>query len=116
MVKLTLQQKVVRRRLIAIARMGLSTTYGDVAEWAGRNRLSAQGVAADILNPITHYDHQHGRPMLSALVVNAKTKKPGDGFWILAGILSLFKVGEDHYRFWMSERARVRNYWNQRQP
>jgi hypothetical protein len=76
--------------------------------WPGQ-RCTGVG---DALDNINHYEHQHGRPMLSALVVLAGEGYPGDGFAKLARNLG-HNVPEDiEHTFWRIQVSTVIRYWN----
>ena len=64
----------------------------------------------EALGHVSMYEVEHGRPMLSALVVNADTRKPGDGFAKLARHLGLEAKDDDD--FWRSELGRVVEFWS----
>src|ERR1700752_1632025 len=66
--------------------------YHQIAPLAGldmsladdRNRI------ADILDEISSFEHQRSRPLLSVVVVQVDTGRPGKGFYKLATRLRLF--------------------------
>ncbi|MFD9078134.1 hypothetical protein [Streptomyces erythrochromogenes] len=66
------------------------------------------------LGHISVYEHQHGRPLLSALVVAKATGRPGDGFAELASQLG-FEAAEDA-EFWEHQVAQVVRFWSVDDP
>lgn len=108
----------VYERLKSVARARGRIIYGDIAESLGFGRIG-RGIytkkVAPILDTINRYEHQQGRPMLTVLVVRSDTKRPGDGFFILArefGLLS--DTSEQAERqFLKSETARVYATWSE---
>ena len=63
----------------------------------------------DHLDEINQFERRHGRPMLSALVVNRRTGMPGAGFFRLARSWGI-DIRSDR-RFWKSELKRLRRHW-----
>jgi hypothetical protein len=63
----------------------------------------------EALGHISMYEVEHGRPMLSAIVVNEETGYPGNGFARLGSHLG-FNV-EDDKAFWRSELAALVRLW-----
>ncbi|MFD5200224.1 hypothetical protein ACFWM7_08695 [Streptomyces sp. NPDC058375] len=66
------------------------------------------------LGHISVYEHQHGRPLLSALVVRKATGRPGDGFADLAAQLG-FEAADDP-DFWEHQVARAVRFWSADDP
>ncbi|MEV6686897.1 hypothetical protein AB0N28_16380 [Streptomyces sp. NPDC051130] len=66
------------------------------------------------LGHISVYEHQHGRPLLSALVVAKATGRPGDGFVELASQLG-FEPAEDAGS-WGHQVARTVSFWSTDDP
>ncbi|MGX1762255.1 hypothetical protein ACWIG5_36050 [Streptomyces lydicus] len=64
------------------------------------------------LGHVSMYEVEHGRPMLSALVVSESSHAPGSGFADLARHLKL-KV-EDDATFWQEELERTLRFWSAR--
>ena len=102
----------IRTKLEDAARAGTTLTYSDVAPLAGldmskpdhRNQMSA------ILCEIGEFEHAHGRPLLTAIVIRADLNHPGQGFYELAKQLGLFKGG-DQISYFAQELSRVHSYW-----
>ena len=102
--------------LVWAARCGTTTTYQAVAGAMGlpsRGALMAREVGR-ALGEISAGEVRDGRPMLSALVVNA-SGLPGRGFFSLA--LRLGKLDDDspegRRRFWDKETAAVYAAWHE---
>jgi hypothetical protein len=64
----------------------------------------------DALGHVSQYEHEHGRPLLSALVTTVDDNQPGHGFAVFAATLGL-AVG-DPEKFWRAEVARVVSFWS----
>jgi len=99
-------------RLAQTARNGDTATYAAVAPLAAldmgspadRNRLAV------LLDEINQHESGQGRPLLTALVVLADKKMPGQGFFDCATRLGR-TVGDDHLTFWLAEVRHVHEYW-----
>ena len=102
-------------RLKEVASNGELITYGAIAPLANldmenpddRNKIS------QILGDISTYEHEQGRPMLSAIVVLAETGYPGDGFYTLARELGLHhgKKEFEDLDFFVKEVKRAYDFW-----
>ncbi len=88
--------------LISLAIGRRTVSYGELARIVnrrlGKEILPTQGSwlgrsLGEILGAISIYEFSVGRPLLSVIVYNATTKKPGDGFYRLVNALGL-KVRE----------------------
>ena len=89
------QQKTVRDKLVQCARERRVVTYTEAAGWVG---TSARAVGPSILDPINRYEHAERRPLLSALVVDARVGFPGSGFFAEASRLGVFRsISGDEY-------------------
>ncbi|MGW3272254.1 hypothetical protein ACWDFH_12380 [Streptomyces kronopolitis] len=66
------------------------------------------------LGHISVYEHQHGRPLLSALVIRKATGRPGDGFAELASQLG-FEAAEDE-GFWEHQVEKTVRFWSADDP
>lgn len=62
------------------------------------------------LGHISRYEHEHGRPLLSSLVVNQDSGEPGSGFAAEFGQLRGGNV-VDHTAFWREELTRTIDFW-----
>jgi len=90
-----------------------SVTFGELARFTnrrlGEDVLPTQGSwlgrsLGEILGAVNIYEFYIGRPLISVVVVNATTRKPGDGFFSLVRTMGL-KVKET------CERERVFIAW-----
>jgi hypothetical protein len=64
-----------------------------------------------VLGRISTYEHEHGRPLLSVLVVHAGSLQAGDGFAGLGRGLG-FEIQPGQERaFWRSQLEEVVRYW-----
>ncbi|MFJ4126613.1 hypothetical protein ACIP3U_35680 [[Kitasatospora] papulosa] len=66
------------------------------------------------LGHISVYEHQHGRPLLSALVIRKATGRPGDGFSDLASQLGFEAAGDAG--FWEHQVEQVVRFWSADDP
>lgn len=66
------------------------------------------------LGHISMYEVEHGRPMLTALVINKDTGEPGPGFVELAKHLG--RRVDDPATFWREELAAVVDFWTDDDP
>lgn len=60
---------------------------------------------------ISSYEAEHGRPMLSALVVNRYDYRPENDLYDLARRLGRLKDGDDAVRWWNTELDEISRYW-----
>ena len=102
----------IAARLRAVARTGRTVTYNDLAAVAGwdMDDPAAASEVAGILRAISTAEHEAGRPLLSAVVVGAKTERPGKGFFKLAQRLGRYDGGADG-AFFAQELRRVHAHW-----
>lgn len=69
----------------------------------------------DVLGNVSVFEHEHGRPLISALVVQAGTHQAGDGFY--KGLLQK-RLGielpppEQQRALWRGEIRKAITYWN----
>lgn len=95
---------------------GALITYGDLCAAADpgqdywkRPRYRGIGSA---LGHVSTYEHEHGRPLLSALVVQKLTMRAGDGFADALGRGLGFDIPPGGERkFWLEQVERVVRYW-----
>ena len=64
------------------------------AETYGPGRTNRRLVGPQLAE-INRHEIDGGRPMLSVLVVNAATERPGAGFWLCAESVGRFRPGDD---------------------
>ena len=101
------QRVRVRDRLIEVARNRGLTTYGELAPIAG---LPARSVGRLVLDAISRDEANAGRPMLSAVVVDAEGRT-GDGFFKMAADLGRTASSERSEAFLAAEREAVYRHW-----
>ncbi len=105
----------IAARLRAVARARRTVTYNDLAAvvgWDMDDPAAAREVAG-ILRSISTAEHEAGRPLLSAVVVGARTGRPGKGFFKLAQRLGRYD-GADDEAFFAQELRRVHAHWRAR--
>ena len=101
-------------RLLAAARNKEGVGYNEIGQIMG---LAASGdmdkEVGQLLGEINEDEHGHGRPMLSAVAVEATTKMPGEGFFVFAKRMDKFtgETEEDKRDFWRDEIQRVYQTW-----
>lgn len=66
-----------------------------------------------VLGNVSVYEHEHGRPLLSAIVVQAGTHQPGDGFYqgLLRDRLNKQLPPDQARAYWREEIRKVVTYW-----
>jgi hypothetical protein len=98
-----------------VARKGNLITYHEIAPLARLNMENPgdRNKIAEILGEISTFEHENGRPMLSAIVVLAGIGYPGEGFYTLARQLGTYHghADLDEMEFFVKETKRVFNYW-----
>ena len=104
--------KAIYEKLQEVARAKKVITYTEIGQEFGFKANDPR--LWQILDEINRQEHEAGRPMLSAVVVQKEGEghgAPGDGFFRLASELSVFR-GDNKYIFWVSELNVVHNYWS----
>ena len=99
----------VRDKLIEVARNRGLTTYGELKPIA---KLPAVSIGPRVLDGISRAEAREGRPMLSAVVVNQDTGRPGDGFYRLAAEIGRAESPAPDVAFWEEEREALYRYWS----
>ena len=114
----TLTFNKVYCKLINVARNENKIFYMGVANEMGLPLGKPMGnhwqkKTGQILDDINQYEFEHGRPLLSAVVVNKMTGIPGDGFFKLAMRLEKYLPNShiDKKIFWEQELNEVYNVW-----
>lgn len=90
-----------------------TTIYSAIAPLAGldmENPADREEIR-QILGKISTYEHQQGRPLLTAIVVHKQDNIPGHGFFELARHLGRLSAGKDELAFFCGEVARVHAAW-----
>lgn len=111
----TIDYQRVTAELVTAARYRGTTTYQAIAVLLG---LPLKGShmgreVGQVLGEISEDEHKVGRPMLSAVAVNA-AGRPGQGFFALARQLGRLDEGaskDEERNFWEGERDRVHGLW-----
>ncbi len=108
----------VYAKLVETARKGKRINYAEIGEIM---RITTRGSAmarkvGQILDEINEDEHNNGRPMISAVVVNKQCGIPGAGFYNLARKLRKLKGVSDleELEFWLKEVRTVFDYWNKK--
>lgn len=104
---------VIYEECIKIARKGTITYYSDIAGLVGlnmdlppdRNRIG------ELLDEINRYEFANNRPLISAVVVQKDSMRPGQGFFKLARSLGLF-TGNNKESYYIQELKKVHSYWS----
>lgn len=112
--------------LVDAAKKEALITYGEVGRRIGLYVGSEyfQLKIGYVVGACSDYEAVKGRPLISAIVVNADTNYPGQGFWGLPRIPANIRLNIQHseiesgYRmtnemldFWASEIRRVFDWW-----
>ena len=92
--------------------------YDEVAAILGvsHGRLDHSHDMNQALEEISGYEHDKGRPMLTAVVVHKGDSMPGKGFFALARRLGKLEPGQNRDDFYLGELARLRKYWAGQTP
>jgi hypothetical protein len=131
MISLTVFEHQLRtqlRRLAAAADpahpLECLTTYGALGEALDPEGSRASGSQPNTRPPfrgfnealghVSMYEVEHGRPMLSAIVVNKETRSPGPGFASLGRHLG-FVIEEDE-AFFLEQLSAVIEFWTSDDP
>jgi len=112
-VKEDMLHRAIYEQLKRVAKRQQMTTYSDIAPLAGLDMDSPadREEMRKILGKISTYEHQSGRPMLTAVVVRKDNNIPGEGFFELARHLGLLSGGDDELAFFCHEVSRVHAAW-----
>jgi hypothetical protein len=99
--------------LVNRAKRGKIALYREVQHHAGLD----MDIPADreeigrLLGEISEYEHQQGRPLLSAIVIAKGEGRPGRGFFNFIRSKGLLQA-DDEDSFWAMEIARVFREWD----
>lgn len=104
--------QAIYERLVAVARAEDVTTYTDISPLAGldMDNPDHRDKIGQLLGEISTFEHNHGRPLLSAVVIHRGNNIPGQGFFTLARELGLH-TGTDDLVFFIRELRRVHDHW-----
>ncbi len=109
--------KAIHKKLTEVARLQATISYSELAPLADldMSRDSDRVEIGRILGEISMHEHEHERPMLSA-VVTQKDGDPGKGFYTLARELGVMARRMSKLAFWSLELRRVHDYWSTHTP
>jgi len=91
----------LRDRLVELAGAGATITYEEL-----RRELGLEGDLVPVLRSLSVSEDEAGRGLLTAVVVRADTRLPGDGWFRLAEQRG--RPTGDRTAMWNDERARLR--------
>lgn len=107
--------KSLYQKLIEIAKSKQTLYYKDVADICNLNLNDPDDrnhILRDILDDINRYEHEEGRPMITAVVVRkTKPRICGNGFFELAREFGKMEKGQSHEEFFREELKRVYEFW-----
>ena len=103
----------IYEELKRVAEQQDTATYGAIAPLADLDMENPahRDRIRQILGKISTYEHQNGRPMLTAIVVYRQANIPGPGFFELARHLGLLAANGDEVEFFSREVTRVHAAW-----
>ena len=90
----------LRDRLVELAGAGATITYDEL-----RRELGLEGDLVPVLRSLSVAEDEAGRGLLTAVVVRADTRLPGDGWFRLAEERG--RAAEDRTAMWNNERERL---------
>lgn len=103
----------LREHLIQLARRRAVTYYADIARFFDLDVIRGDGDVARIsaeLGDLARSEHEGGRPLLPAVVINREFNNPGPGFFTIAEELGRYRGG-DELAYWTRELNAVHDYW-----
>ncbi len=105
--------KPIYEELKRLAKRQEMTNYSVIAPLASLDMENPahRDEMRQLLGKISTYEHQQGRPMLTALVIHRQDNIPGHGFFELARHIGLLALGQDEIAFFCREVARVHATW-----
>jgi hypothetical protein len=101
---------------ISYGRLGAKIGIPPITDWF-------QIKMAYIVGVCSVYEYEHGRPYISAFVVNEETNRPGKGFWGLPGIPhdlrkdvefeddTPFQLDEGRENYWIDQLKQIDKCW-----
>ena len=103
------------QQLVIYGTNGDLPTYGEVAPSVGLDMALAadRNEFARLLDEINEHEHEHGRPLISSIVVLKDSRVPGKGYFDCARRLGRLD-STDHFGemdFWVSECNAVYRHW-----
>jgi len=114
-------QKKLHRQLVGVAKGPRGViSYRDLGVKNGiavEDEFHFNDLAGQI-GTVSQYELEHGRPLLSVVVVRNDTQMPGKGFFKFARSLGVMKTTPQNelncLTFFAEEHIRVRDYWKKR--
>ena len=106
--------ELIYERLKMTAAARGTTVYGELGPLIGLDMdlPAARTQLGNLLGEISTFEHKHGRPLLSVIVVHKKEDQmPGSGFFTLAKRLGIYE-GKDNLGFFVKELKRVHEHWS----
>jgi hypothetical protein len=105
----------IYEHLIQVAKSGDIVPYSHIAPMASLNMDNAvdRQQLSEILSDISEFQHQQGRPLLSAVVTFKDIPYPGKGFFDLARRCGKYDGHKetDELDFFVQELKRVHAHW-----
>jgi len=83
----------------------------DILDLPDDLRLDQATEMYEALDEISTFEHEHGRPLLTAVVVHVVDHMPGKGFFKMAKRTGKQKPGQDDDKFFFDELHDLREYW-----
>ena len=107
----------IHNKLMEVARLQSTITYSELGFLVDLdvNVGSDRAEMGRILGEVSRYEHEAGRPLLSA-VVTRKDGEPGKGFYALARELGMIAPRASRIAFWSQELKKVYDHWSARGP
>ena len=104
--------QVLYEKLKEVARSRQTAFYSEIAPLVhlDMDNPHDRKVIGELLGEISKFEHEHGRPLLSAIVGSMEEYSPGTGYFGLAQSLGVFNH-DDKDKHWVEERDRVWNQW-----
>jgi hypothetical protein len=104
-------------KLVDLAKTDDLAAYSNVAPLIGldmANDADRDEIAIK-LGEIARFEHAHGRPMLTSLIVHyGNDNNPGEGYFAIAKELGLYSGSRDSIKrltFWANQVRLVYNHW-----
>jgi hypothetical protein len=104
--------QLLYERLCDVARQEDIARYSEVAPIVGLDMANPEDrvCISKLLDDISRHEHRLGHPLLSAVVIHKEDNMPGNGFFVLAQELKLFRGG-DRFGYFLQELRRVHEHW-----